>query len=327
MNVLLIKLGALGDVLRTTPLVPALKEKWPGARVTWMLAEAALPLVARHPDVDEIVTVEAYEAGESKLAGRSWDVIVNLDEDPAATRLATETNAREKYGIGRDGRGRLMPLSPLAEELIRLASDDRFKFRENQLPYQARIFQAVGLTWMAPPYIYTPPPDIASRQARLFPPIHNLTGLFVGASTRYANKFWNEDEIAAFCEARPDKAGLLLFGGPGEQERLKRLGGEDRCRALPQIRVETLDDLAAVASACAVVVCGDTLVMHLAESLGVRTVVLFGPTCHAEITLKGRKVVSPYSCGPCYLRACDIRPSCMSVITPARVWRAVEDAL
>ncbi len=74
------------------------------------------------------------------------------------------------------------------------------------------------------------------------------------------------------------------------------------------MEVDSLDDLAAVTASFDGIVCGDTLVMHLAEALGVQTFVLFGPTSHAEIPLAGRKFISPYSCGPCYLRACGIRP-------------------
>ncbi len=326
MNVLLIKLGALGDVLRTTPLVPALKQKWPGARVTWLSAEPARPLIERHPDVDKIVTIESVEAGETDICGLSWDAIVNLDEDAAATRIARDAPAREKFGITRNAAGRLAPLSPLAEELIRLASDDRMKFRENQMPYQALYFRSAGLTWMGVPYIYSAPPDASARRARLFGDSDRSTqaraGMFVGASPRYANKFWTESEIEIFCaeyQAAPRDRELVLFGGPGERERLDRLAASASCRNLRRIGVDTLDDLAAAVSGFQTVICGDTLVMHLAEALGVRTVVLFGPTSHTEIFLHGQKVVSPYSCGPCYLRVCGIRPSCMSAITPRRV--------
>ncbi len=330
-RILLIKLGALGDVLRTTSLLPALKKKWPAARVTWVLAEPARPLVARNGDVAEILSIESLDSNAARFARltrESWDVLINLDEDPRATRISTDlVKAGEKFGIGCDPQGKLIPLSPAALHLVRLAADDRLKFRENQMPFQALIHQAVGLRWLGEPYAYVPPPDLAERRKKLFSgiPKSKRAGIFVGASERYANKFWSESEIARFCLQIQSE--VFLFGGPSERARLENLGRTDPCRSLPRFAADTLDDLAGLVAACDLLICGDTLAMHLAIAMQIPLIVLFGPTAHAEITLNGRKIITPYSCGPCYLRECDITPSCMSAIRPERVIRAIREFL
>jgi len=327
-RILLIKLGALGDVLRTTSLLPGLRKKWPGAAITWLMADRAKPLVARNPDVDRIVTIE-----EGADFSGEFECVINLDEDERATSVAARSAAKCKFGIGRDSQGRLTPLNPESALLIRLASDDRLKFRENQIPFQALIYQAVGLTWLGEPYRYVPPEDQAERQAGLLSQIFRTRagakkiGVFTGASDRYANKFWSEAEIEEFCSEFRNRTrwgadwDFFLFGGVDETESIRRLTRI----GVPGICVSTLDDLAAVVSACDRIVCGDTLVMHLAEAMSIRQAVLFGPTSHAEITVSGEKIVSPYSCGPCYLRKCGIRPSCMSAIRPGRVWAVLEE--
>lgn len=327
-SVLLIKLGALGDVLRTTCLLAGIRKKWNDARVTWVVEKPAVPLLIRNTDIAQVVPVESMQRETA------WDVLINLDEDPRATELARAVSAKQKLGIGRNRQGKLTALTAEAEHLVRLASDDRLKFRENQMPFQALIYQSIGLTWRGEPYTYVPPPDLTARQAKIFSEIPNpkRVGLFVGASERYANKFWSENEIAGFCakfqaaewQALPE---LLLFGGPSERARLFHLGSSESCRAIPRISIETLDDLAALVASCAILICGDTLAMHLGQALNVPTVVLFGPTAHVEIAGARVKIVSPYSCGPCYLRACDITPSCMSAIGPERVLRAARELL
>lgn len=348
-RILLIKLGALGDVLRTTCLLPGIRKHWPDARVTWVSAESARPLLERNAGILEFLSMESIRADRpaARLDSSAWDVLINLDEDPAATALAAAVPAKRKVGVGRDASGRLIPLAPESEYLIQLAGDDRLKFRENQFPFQALIYHAVGLKWAGESYDYTPPPDLADRQRKLFSasgPAESISGggparvgLFVGASQRYANKFWSEEEIIRFCQrwredfpdaaARPGLPSLVLLGGPGEVERIRRFREHPVGRQIPAVCVDTLDDLAGVIAACRLLICGDTLAMHLGAALQVPLIVLFGPTSPAEILVAGRKIISPYSCGPCYLRVCGIRPSCMTVIEPSRVIRAVREIL
>lgn len=337
-NILLIKLGALGDVLRTTCLLSGIQKKWPGAQITWITAQNAMPLLARNGRTEKVLAIESIGPGRTVLDETAWDVLINLDEDPRATTLAARLSAEQKYGVGRDGQGRLSALSPESEHLIQLSQDDRLKFRENQMPFQALVYRAIGLAWSGEPYVYTTPADIALRQSRFFSgvdPSRPKVGLFVGASERYANKFWAEPEIEQFCTifhstpeaiAGRSMPALFLFGGPAERSRLDRLGA-GTCRTFNRIAVDTLDDMASLAAACRLIICGDTLVMHLGQALGIPQIVLFGPTAHAEIAVSGRKIVTPYSCGPCYLRACDITPSCMTAIRPERIFGAVQELL
>jgi len=334
-QILLIKLGALGDVLRTTCLLSGLRKKWPGARVVWVMSESARPLLSRLTDGTDLCSIESLEALSTE-----WNVLINLDEDPRATALARRVAARQKFGVGRDAEGRLIPLSADSEWLVRLARDDRLKFRENQMPFQAIVYGAVGLSWSGESYEYGPPPDLQDRQERLFSMMGaqvsadaGRVGVFVGASDRYANKFWSEPEIADFCSAFrawTSVSPIFLFGGPAEEVRIKNLKSRPGSKDIPSVCVHTLDDLASLAAACRVLVCGDTLAMHLALAQRVPVVALFGPTAHAEIPIapaEGRKAVTPYACGPCYLRKCEIAPSCMSAISPARVLRAVQELL
>ncbi|MBI4179250.1 glycosyltransferase family 9 protein [bacterium] len=326
MNVLLVKLGALGDVLRTTCLIPGIRRKWPSAKITFLSRPASLPLLCRIPDLGETVTATDGQC-RSAVRDRAFDVLVNLDEDREATDLAETGRFGTMYGIGREPGGKLRALAPESERLVRLTWDDRLKFHENQRSYPALIYEAIGAVWEGDPYRYVPPPDAELRRARLLSnvPGPRRVGLFVGASERYANKFWSEAEILEFCRA--PVPGLFLLGGPSENARMARLGEHIDGSRVPSVRVDHLDDLAAVIGGCSALISGDTLAMHLATALGIPSVTLFGPTSSSEIFLygRGRKIISPYACGPCYLRTCDIRPSCMSAISADRVRSAVRD--
>ena len=56
--ILVIKTGALGDVLRTTAILPGLQQRFPDLELTWLTAPAAVPLVERHRLVKRVVTCD-----------------------------------------------------------------------------------------------------------------------------------------------------------------------------------------------------------------------------------------------------------------------------
>jgi 3-deoxy-D-manno-octulosonic-acid transferase/heptosyltransferase-1 len=54
-NILIVKLSAIGDVLHTLPALNALRERFPGAAITWLVEEAAADLVCGHPALDRVL--------------------------------------------------------------------------------------------------------------------------------------------------------------------------------------------------------------------------------------------------------------------------------
>jgi hypothetical protein len=56
-RILIVKLGALGDVLRTTALLPALRSAYDPCTITWLTRESALPLLAHNPMIDRLVAL------------------------------------------------------------------------------------------------------------------------------------------------------------------------------------------------------------------------------------------------------------------------------
>src|SRR5688500_8536303 len=76
-RILVIKTAALGDVLRTTSILPGLHQRHPGTAVTWVTAPAAVPLVVHHPLVHEVLAVEPRDADAvdglaARLAAVAW---------------------------------------------------------------------------------------------------------------------------------------------------------------------------------------------------------------------------------------------------------------
>ena len=59
MNILIVKMSAIGDVIHTFPALNALRDYFPDARITWLVEEAAADLVIGHPSVDNVIVSKA----------------------------------------------------------------------------------------------------------------------------------------------------------------------------------------------------------------------------------------------------------------------------
>ena len=107
MNILIIKTGALGDVLRTSFIAQFLKEKYRFQKIklSWLTGEKAKPLFVNNIYVDEVITVNEKEKIEN-LKKQSFDIIINLEEDSENCKLASFLNPKKIIGafLNREGK-------------------------------------------------------------------------------------------------------------------------------------------------------------------------------------------------------------------------------
>ena len=103
-RILIIKLGAAGDVIRTTPLLHRLRQLYPRAEITWLtLSPEILPAA-----VDRILGFDLPNI--ISLQSDHFDLLINLDKDREAIALAASVSAKRKEGFGMDtGTGKCAP--------------------------------------------------------------------------------------------------------------------------------------------------------------------------------------------------------------------------
>ena len=337
MRVALIKCGALGDVVRTTSLVPGLKRLDPAMELTWITAAAAVPLVAHHPDVRWVRTAD--EPGPWRES--AWDWVVSLDDDGAACRLASSLKAARLSGAFQSRDGALRYTPDVAEwfgmGLLRPAEDggletaNRLK-QSNARTFGRILFDCLGLPGPVERPVVGLPAAARAEAARLVAALGDQAGsdlkarahpplvvLNTGAGARWKYKSWGQEQSAELAARLHDRLGavVLIAGGPQETDRNARIvAAARRARVLAVPPVGDLLAFTALLAACDALVTSDSLALHLALSQGVRTVAFFGPTSDAEIDLfgLGEKIVTPLPCRRCYLRDCEVRPHCMQSI-------------
>jgi heptosyltransferase-2 len=328
-RLLIIKLDAMGDVLRSTALLPPLAEVHPHASITWITRKESVPLLQRNPFVTEVL--ELGPEALVHLQTRAFDRVINLDASKTSAALAAAARSARKDGFVLDERGYVQPTNPAARRWLEAGVFDDIK-RQGTSTYQDRMAEILDLAGREHRYVFELSADEVARGRAHLESIgldfkRPVIGLNTGAGGRWPLKQWREDGYVDLVSriARRENVQFVLLGGPSEQDRNDRLKRASSIPLLDPGCDNTVRHFAALLNQCDVAVTGDTLAMHLALALKKRTVVLFGPTSSAEIELYGlgEKVVPDMSCLSCYKNSCDFVPNCMDLISTDMVESAV----
>jgi heptosyltransferase-2 len=332
-RVLIIKLDAMGDVLRSTALLPAIAETHPHAAITWVTRTESAPLLRRNRYIAEVLELGAEALVH--LQAREFDHVINLDAGATSAALASLAKSSRKDGFVLDPRGYVQPTNEAARRWLECGLFDDLK-RSGRSTYQSRMADILGVAPGVHRYVFELGDDeIAEGRAHLdalgIDVSRPVVGLNTGAGGRWPLKQWREAGYVELLERFGDRTDVqfVLLGGPAERERHRRLKATVAAPLFDSGCDNPVRHFAALVRHCDVVVTGDTLAMHLAIALERRLVVLFGPTSAAEIELYGLgdKLTPRMDCLSCYKTACSLVPNCMDLISTDMVAAALERQL
>lgn len=328
-RILLIKLDAMGDVLRTTSLLPALAAAHPHAAITWLTRPESAPLLEHNPYVADVI--EYGPDATVHLLARAFDRVINLDAGLLSAGLASITHASRKDGFLLHENGSVTATNSAARRWLMMGVCDDLK-RHNTRTYQSLMLDILGLSGAAHRYVLE---VTAAERAAAREHLRDLgidlslpvIGLNAGAGGRWQLKRWRLDGFHGLIERLYASLGVqfLFLGGPEEALRNRELAASTFAPVFDAGRDNDLRHFCALVASCEVVVTGDTLAMHIALALQRRVVVLFGPTSASEIDLYGlgEKLLPPLNCLSCYQTRCSLIPNCMDLISPEMVASAV----
>lgn len=319
-KILIIKLDALGDVLRTTSILHAVKDKYPESHITWITKNISKDIFVNNNLVDEVLIYESQDL-TSRLLIEKYDFVIHPDASPISAALASIVKTEKRAGFYLNEKGKVIPANKDAIEWLEMGAFDQLK-RENTKTYQEILHEIAGLPYNKGKIIINLTADEKEFKNRFY--VKNnlsrfkiLLGLNTGSSKRWKLKQLDEvkfKELIIKLSSIKD-VGLILFGGENESERNKALK-----EAFPNV-IDTgvnnsLRQFFALMDLSDVVLTGDTLALHVAAALDKRTVCFFGPTSYNEIEDYGiiRKVHSDLDCLVCYKNECDFIPNCMQSI-------------
>ncbi|MCX7016547.1 MAG: glycosyltransferase family 9 protein [Candidatus Sumerlaeota bacterium] len=329
-RILILKLAAAGDVVRTTPLLRPLREREAPCHVTWLTDPFSVDLLRQTSTIDRLLAWSAETC--MILEAEAFDLLINFEKEPRALALAKRVPARRKLGFGPAPNGALHVFNRESVYALRLGLSDELKFRVNQKTYPEIVFEMIGLQYKGEEYEIAPSPEARSYAAD-FARRHGLdgsapvVGVNTGCGDVFQTKQWTYEGLAGLIRLLRERGDcrVMLLGGPREVELNRRLMAEAGDGVVDSRCDNSIAEFVGLVDLCDVVVAADTMALHIAIGLKKQLVAYFGPTCDQEVGLFGRgeKIVTEFPCSPCYLTTCPKERTCMMALAPETVAEAV----
>lgn len=255
-NILVLRGGALGDLILTLPTLRELRKGYPGAHIqlrgVFPQARLAPPKIVDSidrvdsPDMAPIFADGPLPATLRERLGK-FDIAINLFDDPDSVMSRNLAAAGVKSVVGRP----------------------RMKAAKEHVVYQlAAALEPLGLA------LSDPVPSLEIELPLVRSP---LLAVHVGSGSPQKN--WPIDYwINLIARLEPQFREILLVGGEADFVAVREFLSHSRFRNLKTLMNAELNDLIRALSRCTLFIGHDTGVSHLAAAVGTPTVVLFGPT-------------------------------------------------
>lgn len=324
-RILLIKLGAAGDVIRTTPLLAPLGAEYPDHALTWVTDFPALVPAA----VGDVL--DLTPANLLWLRQTHFELVINLDKDREACALAAEVSCDRRIGFTQGPDGICQPITEGVNEAMAHAVRQKFLTglfddvnKACTLSYPQEIFAICGYEFHGEEYVVdrpVEPPEFALATDR------PVIGLNTGAGGRWTSRLWPDPHWRDLAvRLRESGYEVVLLGGPAEDERNQRLSREAKVRYLGTFDLPTFIGLV---DRCDVIVTAVTMAMHISLGLGKKLVLfnnIFNPH---EFELYGRGVLlQPEQACRCFFAPrCQAETFCMESLRPETAFDSVQKLL
>jgi ADP-heptose:LPS heptosyltransferase len=325
-RILIIKVGALGDVLRTTALLPSIRQCFPGAHVTWLTANAARSLLQGNSLIDRVLTVD--DRYLEVLLTERFDVCLCLDNDALAAAAGRLARCGVLRGFAVSDAGAVVPASRSARTWWQLGIDDRLK-RQNRRTWFDLMSELCEVPFVrARPQLTIPPAAASAAQQQLSRwrsrSRHPLVGLNTGGGARWAQKQWTFAGYTGFVRqmrAMLPHAQVVVLGGPEERSLNRDILADVREFAVDGGCHDDVHRFAALVEGMDVLVTSDSLGFHVATAVGIRVVAIVGPSSPWELDTfgTGEILTGDSECLACYRAQCDKPVTCMERLEVATV--------
>lgn len=349
-RILVIRADHIGDAAMCMPVFPLLRQRFPAARIAVLVGPWAEDLFRYHQDVDEVIVCRV-----------PWWTSVRRGERGKGTRGSliglwrlVRRLRRERFDLAIDLRSDFRQIAVFgwlggARKILAYARTGGEYLLNPAVPYEGVVHEVErNLRLLAPLGIRANKPDLAipvgpAERSRV-EVLLNEAGLSGGAGplivfhpgARVAVKRWPSDRFAALGDLLVERHGarVAVVGGAEERNLANRLCAQMKTPAVSFAGRLSLLDLVALLERTDLLVCNDGAVGHLAASVGLPTVAVFGPTDprkFAPYNPACEVIQEPFPCSPCLHVRCERNGTehadCLEAVSVSRVAAAAERAL
>lgn len=332
-NILIVKLSAIGDVIHALPVAPILKQRFPAARITWVVEKPAYDLLTNNPYIDEIILFDKPKfkslggilANGRELAkplrARQFDLALDLQGLFKSAAIVWLSGAPKRLGYCNMRELSHWVSTPVIGPHCQGHVVDRYLDVVRALGCE--VIQSVQF-----------PLFITEQEAQAAEAIAAQAGLRQGTryavlapGTNWATKCWPTRHFAALADKLyQDNIIPVLIGGKGDSRLAEEIAAVAEIPPVDLTGKTSLKQLAHIIRKASCFVGGDTGPMHLAAAIGTPVVALFGPTDPARNGPYGdqhKVLLVDRECRGCWKRQCPHSEICLAVISPELVYQSV----
>ena len=329
-RILIVLLGAIGDVTRALPLLARLRQAYPTAYIAWAVEPAAAALLEAHPSLDEMILYQrtkgplAFFPFLREIRRQQFDCVLDLQRHAKSGIISWWSCAPVRLGFHRTNtkEGNWLfnthTIAPIPDFSLKL--QQYLKFAEAlRLPESKVRFD-----------LHLRPEEQHKIQTHLVRTPNPFAAFFLGS--RWPSRFWFPQATATVARTLIDNygMGIVLLGGQGEvafAQEVEKLILSDITNLVGQTN---LRDLIGIFQRARFAIGPDSGPMHIAAATGIPVISLWGATSpmrsapwgSEKLVLKGET-----ACSPCYARQCPIDRRCMQQITPERALSLIREVL
>ncbi|MGA2332412.1 MAG: glycosyltransferase family 9 protein [Syntrophales bacterium] len=340
MNILIIKLSAIGDVIHTLPSLAALRRLCPEANITWVIEDASSDLISGHPYLDSVIVshrkqwirdlkmgriskpIREIRAFIDNLRRQPYDLVIDFHGLIKSSVIVLLSSGKRKLGY--DSMQELSGLflnEKIREDMNKHAVDRYLDF-----------LRYLGADVGRPEFLIPTGEDNINRVEEILRRNEiDKKDPFVAVSpvALWDTKLWADEKFAGLCDRIAEELKVSVVFTGSEHGKLEHIQSRMKTSSVNLGGETTLRDLAYLYQRSALLITTDSGPMHLAAAVGTPVIALFGPTDPSRTGPygKGHVVIRrELPCSPCFLKKCESM-KCMADISVDEVFHAVKEKL
>ncbi|MBW2325850.1 MAG: lipopolysaccharide heptosyltransferase II [Deltaproteobacteria bacterium] len=342
MNILIVKLSAIGDVIHTLPALNAIRSHCPDAHIAWLVEEAAAPLVEGHEALDRVLvskrkrwmrglrtssffsTLSEIYRFIKTLRDTDYDMILDFQALLKSGVLIAIARGQRKIGFGKG-------LEHMEHSYIFL--NERIPAVDMEIHALSRgmmLIDALGIPSNTVEYklpVSSYDHEKVDGLMRTYGMLGAKPLVAINPVAKWETKLWANKKFSQLADILIDRydAKIVFTGGPEDGSTIQDIMAAMKGHAVNLAGHTTLKMLAALYQKVDFVVSTDTGPMHMAAAVGIPVVALFGPTAPWRTGPfgTGHQIVrGGPECSPCFKRECKTI-DCMEQISVQQVVDAI----
>ncbi len=337
MKILIFKIGAIGDVLLTTPSIKKIKENFPESEIHYFVGPKASAILKNNPFIDKIIIFEEKYPKLSKflkiVAMKKWfkdrfshityDYFLDFESSYYSAYISYYIKAKQKIGF---------KIKDARRYLLNYLYNKRIDYKEknsyvvNKYIYLASLLGFKFIKTNEKPILRLTPEEIKTGNFfyKKYKIKYNDKKILLSVSGTWKTKRWpveNWIELINLINKKIKNAKMILLWGPGDENILNFFDNLP-VFIIPQVDLRTL---ASIIYHGNILISNDNGVRHIATSFDIKTIGLFGPTNENGWAFgdENNKILfADVKCRPCDKTKCQ-NIICMKEIKPDIVFNVL----